>query len=165
MTRYEELTELGNACAVAFEQAKLGCWDFAGRLAEGLAAYLGCPAGSASYHQFHPELAGDQRWGKPIWDLGMGKAFPFHEAKLIDDGYWCIGLEFSFGDMVVRQALGVKPSGDCFLVRLGGKGAEIQPGDDGGLERLFDAWYAGIKEDFRTPIDKPRSFIGFRAKG
>ena len=156
MSKYEELSEIGNTYAVEFNREQEKCSVFAQELVEKLGEYLECPAGS----MFYREIESNIRCGERIWHVGL--AFPRHKFKIFDDDFWCIYVEFIFGNVTVIDRFGVKSSGDAFLVRHGEKSPyEMRNDDNKSFHTFFNGWYEGIRKELATPLGAPRGRIGF----
>jgi hypothetical protein len=163
MTRYEALANPATDQAAHRRDEHNRCARFAMRLMGGLADYLQCPLGAASFAWLGPdfgfgETQGSVRDSRPRMRLG-------------EDGflYFAIRLHFRaptdasiFSDF--DGCYGLKEDGVGFILR-GGQDVRLDPADTGAVESFYEDAYQGLVEKLGKPLAHLSRRFGFAPPG
>lgn len=159
MTRYEALAKPATDQATRRRDEHNRCARFAARLMGGLADYLECPQGTASFAWLGPDLAfgetqGSVRDSRPRMRPGK-------------DGFWYFAIRLHFRVPTDASIFydfdgcyGLKDDGDGFILR-GGQDVRLDPADASAIESFYEEAYQGLTEKLGKPFAQPSRRFGF----
>jgi hypothetical protein len=159
VTRYEQLAKLATDQAARQRDEHNRCAQFAWRLMRGLADYLECPLGTASFAWVGPdfrlgETQGSVRDSRPHLQLGQG-------------GFWYFAIRLHFRAPEDNSIFydfdgcyGLKEDGNGFILR-GAKDVRLDPTDAGAVESFYEEVYQGLTEKPGEPLAQPARRFGF----
>jgi hypothetical protein len=159
VTRYEQLANLATDQAARRRHERNRCAQFAWRLMRGLADYLECPLGTASFAWLGPdfrlgETQGSVRDSRPRMQLG-------------EDGFWYFAIRLHFqapaDDSISYDfdgCYGLKEDGAAFVVR-GDEDVRIDPTDMGAIGSFYEETYRELGEALSKPFTDPPRRFGF----
>ena len=159
MTRYETLAKPATDQARRRRDEHNRCARLAARLMGGLADYLECPQGTASFAWLGPdfgfgETQGSVRDSRPRMQLG-------------NDGFWYFAIRLHFraptDDSIFYDfdgCYGLKEDGDGFILR-GDKDVRLHPPDARAVASFYEEAYQGLTEKLSKPFTHPSRRFGF----
>jgi hypothetical protein len=163
VTRYEQLAKLATGQAARRRDEHNRCARFACRLMCGLADYLECPLGTASFAWLGPdfrlgETQGSVRDSRPHMHLGQG-------------GFWYFAIRLHFQAPADNSIFydfdgcyGLKENGAAFVVR-GDEDVCIDPTDAGAVGSFYEETSRGLGEALSKPFTDPPRRFGFAPPG
>ena len=159
MTKYEELSHLGQTHTLAHFESRNECRRLAQILMGKLADYLDCPRENMRHYKLHPD-----------WSFGdsgdlLSNAWP--DVTQTDDGYWAIGEEITlkghgsdYAYLTLYCKFGIKKNGKRFTVRYT-KDFDIHESDQTSITEFCDFFYSDVKADLSRPFGEQTKRLGF----
>jgi hypothetical protein len=159
VTRYEQLAKLATDQAARRRDEHNRCAQFAWRLMRGLADYLECPLGTASFAWLGPdfgfgETQGSVRDSRPQMQFGK-------------DGFWYFAIRLHFRGPTDASLFydfdgcyGLKEDGGAFILRAG-KDIRLEAGDAIAVESFYEETYQELREALGRPFTHPSRRFGF----